>query len=474
MRKVFGPGEANGGGFETRPLRRNRHKRGKLIQFRCTGVTLIFHLPGTAALPFESLRPEKIAVIGAGVSGLAAAHLLSRDYDVTLFESAPRLGGHARTVLAGKRGDTPVDTGFIVFNYHTYPHLTGMFSELDVPVHKSDMSFGVSVNNGALEYSMRDVPSLAAQTRNLARPQFWRMLNDILRFNRRALTSAQDPDMTLGELLDGLNMGDWFRRYYLLPMSGAIWSTTPEQMERFPARSLVQFFHNHALLTPNTHQWYTVDGGSSEYVKRLATSIRNSGAVIRTGAQVKSVTRSQIGTTVRCAGGVPEMFSQVVFACHSDQALAVLTDATPKEQSILGRVRYQKNRAVLHRDTNQMPKRRRAWASWVYKAMDETPDPRIGITYWMNSLQGIDPNDPMFVSLNPSGDIPDEAIYDETTFAHPVFDHDALRAQTELRGLQGVNNTWFCGAWTRHGFHEDGYASAVAVSERLKAGVLAA
>lgn len=425
-------------------------------------------------MPFESSRPEKIAIIGAGVSGLAAAYLLSRNYEVTLFESASRLGGHARTVMAGRHGDTPVDTGFIVFNYHTYPHLTAMFADLDVPIRKSDMSFGVSINDGALEYSMSDISSLAAQTRNLARPQFWRMLNDILKFNRRALASAQDPNMTLGELLDGLNMGDWFRRYYLLPMSGAIWSSTPEQMERFPARALVQFFHNHALLTPNTHQWHTVDGGSMEYVKRITSAMLKTGAKIRTGAAVRSVTRSPTGTTVRCAGGLPETFDQVVFACHSDQALALLGDATPKEKSVLGRIRYQENRAVLHCDAGQMPKRRRAWASWVYKASDASPNPQIGITYWMNRLQGIDLSDPMFVSLNPTSDIPDGSIYNETSFSHPIFDHDALQAQTELRAIQGVNNTWFCGAWTRHGFHEDGYASAVAVAERMKSGVLAA
>jgi predicted NAD/FAD-binding protein len=425
-------------------------------------------------VPFDLTRKKRIAVIGGGVSGLGAAYMLAPENEVVLFEASKRLGGHARTVLAGRRGETAVDTGFIVFNYHTYPHLTQMFRDLQVPVKQSDMSFGVSIDNGGLEYSMRDFSSITAQKRNLARPQFWRMLGDIVRFNKNAVAAAQDPDLPLGEFLDQLNMGDWFRNHYLLPMSGAIWSSTPEQMESFPARSLVQFFDNHALLTPNTHQWHTVDGGSIAYVTRIAAAIRSAGGEIRTGSPIASVTRTDPGVEIRCRGGVPEAFDEVVFACHSDQALALLSDPTAKEQSILGSIRYQPNRAVLHSDTSQMPIRKRAWASWVYKSTTNRPAARIGLTYWMNRLQGLDPSDPLFVSLNPETEIPDQLVYEETEFAHPVFDRAAIRAQAELRLVQGQNKTWFCGAWTRHGFHEDGYASAVAVVERLRAGVLAA
>jgi predicted NAD/FAD-binding protein len=425
-------------------------------------------------VPFDLTRKKRIAVIGGGVSGLGAAYMLAPENEVILFEASKRLGGHARTVLAGRRGETAVDTGFIVFNYHTYPHLTQMFRDLQVPVKQSDMSFGVSIDNGGLEYSMRDFSSITAQKRNLARPQFWRMLGDIVRFNKNAVAAAQDPDLPLGEFLDQLNMGDWFRNHYLLPMSGAIWSSTPEQMESFPARSLVQFFDNHALLTPNTHQWHTVDGGSIAYVTRIAAAIRSAGGEIRTGSPIASVTRTDPGVEIRCRGGVPEAFDEVVFACHSDQALALLSDPTAKEQSILGSIRYQPNRAVLHSDTSQMPIRKRAWASWVYKSTTNRPAARIGLTYWMNRLQGLDPSDPLFVSLNPETEIPDQLVYEETEFAHPVFDRAAIRAQVELRLVQGQNKTWFCGAWTRHGFHEDGYASAVAVVERLRAGVLAA
>jgi uncharacterized protein len=425
-------------------------------------------------VPFDLTRKKRIAVIGGGVSGLGAAYMLAPENEVVLFEASKRLGGHARTVLAGRRGETAVDTGFIVFNYHTYPHLTQMFRDLQVPVKQSDMSFGVSIDNGGLEYSMRDFSAITAQKRNLARPQFWRMLGDIVRFNKNAVAAAQDPDLPLGEFLDQLNMGDWFRNHYLLPMSGAIWSSTPEQMESFPARSLVQFFDNHALLTPNTHQWHTVDGGSIAYVTRIAAAIRSAGGEIRTGSPIASVTRTDPGVEIRCRGGVPEAFDEVVFACHSDQALALLSDPTAKEQSILGSIRYQPNRAVLHSDTSQMPIRKRAWASWVYKSTTNRPAARIGLTYWMNRLQGLDPSDPLFVSLNPETEIPDQLVYEETEFAHPVFDRAAIRAQAELRLVQGQNKTWFCGAWTRHGFHEDGYASAVAVVERLRAGVLAA
>ena len=208
-------------------------------------------------MTFQYPQPSRIAVIGAGVAGLAAAYLLSRHHQVTLFEAAPTLGGHARTVLAGRQGGTPVDTGFIVFNYNTYPHLTKMFADLNVPVKKSDMSFGVSVGNGAIEYSLKDLSGMVAQKRNLLRPNYWRMYRDILTFNTHAAALAESPEMSLGELLDKMQLGEWFRRYYLLPMSGAIWSSTPEQMQKFPARALVQFFKNHALLSTKNHDWFT-------------------------------------------------------------------------------------------------------------------------------------------------------------------------------------------------------------------------
>jgi Predicted NAD/FAD-binding protein len=242
------------------------------------------------ALP---IRPQRIAVIGGGISGLASAYLLAPHHAVTLFEAAPKLGGHARTVMAGIRGDQPVDTGFIVFNYANYPRLTRMFQELDVPVTKSDMSFGASINGGQIEYGLRNLAAMTAQRRNLLRPGFVQMVRDILRFNKRAEALAKDDHSTIGELMDGLKLGAWFQRYYLLPLCGAIWSTPPAEIRAFPARTLVQFFRNHALLSASgQHQWWTVDGGSVEYVRRLEHHLRGRGVAIHTATPVKSVVRS--------------------------------------------------------------------------------------------------------------------------------------------------------------------------------------
>ncbi|MGH1465025.1 MAG: NAD(P)/FAD-dependent oxidoreductase [Cognatishimia sp.] len=413
-------------------------------------------------------RPQRIAIIGGGISGLAAAHLLSPQYAVTLIEAAPRLGGHARTVMAGRNGDQPVDTGFIVFNYANYPHLTRMFQDLDVPVIKSDMSFGASINGGEIEYGLRDLRALTAQKRNLVRPGFARMVRDILRFNAKAEALATDDSATIGELMNDLQLGDWFQRYYLMPLCGAIWSTPPDEIRAFPAHALVQFFRNHALLSASgQHQWWTVDGGSIEYVRRLEHSLRGRGVAIRTNAKVDSVSRNADQSIVHCGGAPLAPFDQVIFACHSDQALRLLAQPTPQERAALSAIRFQDNQMILHRDINQMPQRRSVWSSWVYKADTTRPEPAIGVTYWMNRLQNIPENDPLFVSLNPSELVPDHLIYDQKTFRHPVFDGPALTAQQQLKDIQGQNNTWFAGAYTRHGFHEDGFASAARIARMM-------
>ena len=412
-------------------------------------------------------RPQRIAVIGGGISGLAAAYQLSPHNAVTLYEAAPRLGGHARTVMAGLGGDQPVDTGFIVFNYVNYPHLTRMFQELDVPVAKSDMTFGVTIDNGRIEYGLQDLVALTAQKRNLARPGFARMVRDILRFNAHAETMAYDDSTTIGDLMDRLGLGTWFQRFYLLPLCGAIWSTTPDQVRAFPARALVQFFRNHALLsTTGQHQWWTVDGGSAEYVRRLERRLRTQGVAIRHATPVRSVDRNEGKVTVRCAAGAEE-FDQVIFACHADQALALLSRPTKRENVALSAMRFQDNRVILHRDPSQMPRNRKVWSSWVYRANTAISEKAIGVTYWMNRLQNIPENDPLFVSLNPSAEVPDHLIYDQKTFRHPVFDGPALVAQRELDEIQGQNATWFAGAYLRHGFHEDGFASAVRVTRMM-------
>ncbi|WP_234990343.1 NAD(P)/FAD-dependent oxidoreductase [Aquimixticola soesokkakensis] len=411
-------------------------------------------------------RP-RIAIVGAGISGLASAYELSATHDVTLLEAAPRLGGHARTVLAGKRGDVPVDTGFIVFNYPNYPNLTRMFDALDVPVKESNMSFAASIGGGALEYGLGNLPAMVAQKRNLLRPSFYRLARDILRFNKGAEAAAQDASLSLGEMLDAMGLGDWFRRYYLLPVSGAIWSSTPEQMNDFPAASLVQFFRNHALLSYDNHQWHTVDGGSIEYVTRIAAAIGAAGGVIRTGTPVEGVLRDAQGVRIRMKGDW-EAFDEVIFACHSDDALRLLGDASAAEEHTLGRLTYQDNRAVLHCDARLMPKRKKVWSSWNFLSPEDQPMPAIALTYWMNMLQGIDESDPLFLSLNPCLPIRDETIFDEASFRHPVFDRAAIEAQRDLPDIQGVNRTWFCGAYARWGFHEDGYASAMTVVQALR------
>lgn len=408
-----------------------------------------------------SAAPRKIAVIGAGISGMGAAYKLSQCNHVTLFESAKRLGGHARTVIAGKRGDQPVDTGFIVFNYANYPHLAGLFDELNVPVVKSNMSFGASINGGRIEYALTSLNAIFAQRSNLARPAFLRMLRDIVRFNKHALRVAQDRSLTLGDFLAVLGTGDWFRDYYLLPLSGAIWSTPTEKIMDFPAHALIRFFENHALLDySGQHQWYTVQGGSHEYVRRLETAMRERGVSIRLGAAVKSVQRNAIGVSLRVWGGEVEHFDEVVFATHSDDTLAMLQDPTPDEQTALGAVLYQPNDIVLHADTSIMPKRRATWASWVYTEDDQAKSDRIDLTYWMNSLQPIAMDDPHFVTLNTKRTIREELIYDQVTLRHPVYDLGALVAQEQIRALNGQNRTWYCGAWMRDGFHEDGLATA--------------
>ncbi|MBU2980467.1 FAD-dependent oxidoreductase [Lentibacter algarum] len=408
---------------------------------------------------------KKIAIVGGGISGLSAAYYLSPYHDVTLFEAAPRLGGHARTVMAGKNGDQPVDTGFIVFNYVTYPYLTRLFRDLDVPVIKSEMSFGASINDGWLEYGLSGMGAITAQKRNLLRPQFYKMIADIIRYGKHAEAAAKDDNKTIGELVDELGLGDWFRNNYLMPMCGAIWSTPVDDVDQFPAKSLVQFFRNHALLAgAGQHQWWTVKGGSIEYVRRLEAALIARGCSIHTNTPVHRAQRDAFEVRIDAGDGLSVEFDEMILACHSDQALRILgEDASDAESNALGSIRYQPNTAVLHSDPGQMPKRRACWSSWAYRSQGGD----IGVTYWMNKLQNIPEDDPLFVTLNPSTEIPQEAVYDKVEFAHPVFDQAALRAQQDIRQMQGRNRTWFAGAWNRHGFHEDGIASAVRIVRAL-------
>ena len=421
-------------------------------------------------MPFETLSqaPRRVAVIGGGISGMAAAHLLADRHSVVLLEADPRLGGHARTVLAGKRKDQPVDTGFIVFNRVNYPHLVRLFEKLGVPTAESTMSFGASIRGGALEYGLASVDTIFAQRKNAFSPRFLQMLSDILHFNRNAEAVANDPAMTIRDLLDRLGTGAWFRDHYITPFSGAIWSTPTAGILDFPAEPLVRFFRNHALLDVNgQHQWYTVKGGSVEYVRRLQSALTAQGVDIRTGTPVAGVRREAGSVLVRATGGEWELFDEVIFATHSDTTLKLLSDATPPEAGALSAIRFQPNEAVLHSDATLMPKSRKVWSSWSYVEPKTGPGDRIDLTYWMNTLQPIPQDDPLFVTLNTDRPIREDLIHDVNTFHHPVFDVAAFAAQDRLRAMNGSRNTWFCGAWMKNGFHEDGFASAVDVVQAL-------
>jgi predicted NAD/FAD-binding protein len=411
-----------------------------------------------------------IAIIGSGIAGLGAAYLLQPHHKVTVYEKERLPGGHSRTCQASlPDGDVAVDTGFIVFNRRNYPQLSALFQHLQVPVANSAMSFGVSIDQGRLEYSTRSLAGLFAQPSNLLRGAHWRRLRDILRFNRQAQPwLARHPQATLGECLSDLQLSTEFQEDYLLAMSGAIWSTPADQMRQMPARTLIQFFANHGLLTVNDQpQWQTVSGGSQMYVRRLTEALSD----IRCEHEVTQVARTPEGVTVTCANGATDVYDQVVLACHSDQALHLLAAPTLNEQSVLGHIRYQPNRVILHRDTRFMPRRRSAWSSWVYLSDRTTTSPSVSLTYWMNNLQPLKTCHPVLVTLNPSDEPDPTLVYDQHTFTHPLLDAVAIAAQARLSEIQGQDRVWYCGAWQGYGFHEDGLRSAIQVATRLGARV---
>ena len=413
---------------------------------------------------------KKIAIIGGGISGLGAAYALSKTYQVTLYEAENRLGGHARTILSGKNGQQPVDTGFIVFNYPNYPELSQLFAELNVPVAKSDMSFGASLKNGKIEYALRNFDAIFAQRKNVLNPQFMKMVWDINRFNTIGLTVADDESLTIGQFLKRLKTGDWFRDYYLLPLSGAIWSTPTEKILDFPAYAMLQFFKNHALLSRSgQHQWYTVKGGSREYVSRLENALVQNQVEIRLNTPVASVTRHTANIVIKTYSSEPQTFDEVVFATHSDDTLAILSDPSKMEERSLASIKYQNNDVVLHADVSVMPKLYKCWSSWVYTEREDKSTDKIDLTYWMNSLQPIPLNDPLFVTLNSTRNIDQNKIYDQVTMRHPVYDLGVLSAQKDISMNNGQNRTWFSGAWMKNGFHEDGLSSGLDVARSILA-----
>ncbi len=414
---------------------------------------------------------QKIAVIGAGISGLSAAWLLRNRDEVTLYEAETRAGGHADTQVLRLDGETvPVDTGFIVFNNTNYPNLLGFFKELGVASHESNMSFGVSKNNAAFEYAGGDLKQLFAQPANLLKPRFLAMVRDILRFNKTAPSLlATDSTQSLGAYLAANHYGPGFTEDYVLPMGAAIWSASVEGMKAFPAKNFIRFFVNHGLLKISDRpQWRTVTGGSRTYVARVLQDLPR----VHLGAPVLGVQRANDGVHVISEGGIRKIYDQVVFACHADQALAMIAAPTPTESEILGAIKFQDNEAVLHQDAALMPRRKLAWSAWNYLsqgAADHTR--RVCLTYWMNLLQGMQTRLPLLVSLNPNLPIDPAKILLRKTYRHPQFDAAATRAQERLGDINGADKLWFAGAWTGWGFHEDGISAAVRVAKGLGARV---
>lgn len=408
----------------------------------------------------------KIAVIGAGVSGLGAAWLLSRRHDVVVYERDNRFGGHSCTVEAPtKHGRLPVDVGFIVFNERNYPNLVALFDHLGVPTEPSDMSFAVSLDEGGFEYAS-SFAGYFAQRRNLARPSFLRMTHDILRFNRLApelLDKAEDLDFTIGNFIDQGGFSSAFRDRYLLPMAACIWSTPPGRMLDYPAQTFARFFNNHGLLTIGPQlQWRTVSGGSRAYVERIVAPLR---ARARLATPASMVRRTGEGVDVRDAGGHWDRFDRVVMACHADQALSLLADADERERDLLGCFGYSSNEVWLHGDESLMPRRRSVWASWNHVADTRSRGSNVSVTYWMNRLQNLPDGAPLFVSVNP-GRAP-ATPYSRFSFEHPIYDAAAIRAQRELYRIQGLRSTYFCGSYCGYGFHEDALSAGLDVAEQL-------
>lgn len=413
---------------------------------------------------------SRIAVIGAGISGLGAAYFLARSHEVVLYEAERRLGGHARTRRIDRPGGpTDVDTGFIVYNEVNYPLLTALFRRLGVATIPTDMSFGVSYGGGTLEFSGSSLSGLFAQPANLASPGYWAMLRDIQRFFAAAPgLLEEDGDPTLGEALGRLHLGPWMRDRFLVPMGAAIWSMPPGEILDMPAKTFVRFFANHKLLQASgQHVWRTVAGGSRRYVEPLARELTEQhGAKIRSGvAAVRIEAAPAGGHTVVAGDGSADTFDEVLLACHADAALLLLAEPTAAERAILGAFSFSDNDAVLHGDIRLMPKAKAAWASWVYLASSEA-ERGVSVSYWMNRLQRL-PGPPLIITLNPRLAIPDNLVYDRHTFRHPVMSRAAVAAQARVPEIQGRRGLWFCGAWQRFGFHEDGLWSAAEVA-RLK------
>jgi predicted NAD/FAD-binding protein len=425
----------------------------------------------------------RIAIVGSGISGLAAAHRLAGSADVTLFEADDYFGGHTHTVdvsLPGAAGTVThgVDTGFLVFNERTYPNLIQLFNELGVATAKSEMSFSVKVPatglKPSMEWSGSSLNSVFAQRGNLLNWRFWRMLRDILRFNRRTSALAKSGAeaamlQPLSEFLLQEKFSDEFRDWYFLPMMGCIWSCPTDQMLQFPVATMIRFCHNHGLIqVANRPQWWTVTGGARHYVDKIIAGIADK----RLATPVQTIERHARGVRITSGAGAArqtEDFDKVILATHSDQALALLAQTSAAERALLSAVAYQSNRAVLHTDTSVLPTRPLAWAAWNYERASDShrESTQVCLHYLLNLLQPLPFKQPVVVSLNPVTPIAPDQILGSFDYAHPVFDGAAIRAQKDLPGLQGQQHTYFCGAWTGYGFHEDGLKSGLLVAELI-------
>ncbi len=408
----------------------------------------------------------KIAIVGTGVSGLVAAHLLHPQHELQIFEANDYAGGHTNTVPIEAAGRTwPIDTGFIVFNDWTYPNFIRLLARLKVASQPTTMSFSVRCERTGLEYNGRNLNTLFAQRRNLFRPSFHGMIRDILRFNREApellAAGAAEPGPTLGAYLAEHRYGRAFIDHYIVPMGAAIWSAPVEQLRAFPARFFVRFFANHGMLSVDHRpQWRVVSGGSQSYVRALTAPMRER---IRLGDPVRAITRELSGVRLRTASGAEHTADHVIIAVHGDEALPLLTDPSEAERAVLGAFSYQDNEAVLHTDASVMPRARRAWAAWNYH-LPAVPhdDRRIALTYHMNALQGLAADREFLVTLNPGLPIDPARVLRRIRYAHPLFTQGAVAAQRRLGEVSGLRSTSYCGAYWGYGFHEDGVVSALA------------
>jgi len=413
---------------------------------------------------------ENLAIIGTGIAGMGCGHKLHQQYDITLFEQNDYIGGHTNTIAVNENGtDVFMDTGFMVFNFETYPNLCELFKEIGAPIKKTDMSFSVQHLPSGLEYCGSGLNGLFAQRKNIFNPRYIRMLMKISQFNKKSIEIMDDPayaNYSLGQYMEEFGFGEDMLWKYLIPMSSAVWSTPMELMLDFPAVTLIRFFKNHGFLGLNTqHQWYTLEGGSEAYKQLLIAPFKDR---ILTNKGVQGVKQVGEKVQVTCLDGSVHLFDKVIFASHGDQTLRMLEEPTAEQQRLLAPFKYQYNKATVHTDESIMPKTKLTWSSWNYRIQEMNGQQVPSTIYWMNSLQGVSKNQNYFVSINAQeGSVDPKKIIREIDYEHPLFDLPAIQAQAELQTLNETGPIYFCGSYFRYGFHEDAYASAVELCRKI-------